>query len=163
MDNKELLKYLYFFSKNIVDLSNDNMKEKIDNTFGWNVFLKKITFLEDDESLIFEHDDRNTYSLTDKGVSILNTIKNELDFENKKQKIELDNLKTSTRVNKFLLKTKWAPLFLSFAAIFVSIYLSIQDKNKQEELEKKILENEKTIDTLKIQILNLQKKTVLLK
>lgn len=90
-------------------------------------------------------------------------LENEKYKEKIKSDAELENLQTSTRVNKFLLKTKWAPLFLSLAAIFVSIYFSVQDKNKQEELETKTLENEKTIDSLKIQISNLHKKTVLIK
>ena len=65
--------------------------------------------------------------------------------------------------NKFLLKTKWAPLFLFLVAILVSVYFNIQNKNKEEELEKKIFENEKTIDTLRVEISKLRKETMLIR
>jgi hypothetical protein len=51
MNNKDLLKYLNFFSENKVDLSDEESREKIDNIFGWNVFLKNIESLEN-ENLI---------------------------------------------------------------------------------------------------------------
>lgn len=83
--------------------------------------------------------------------------------QRKKEELEFEKSKIDLSLNKFLLKTKWVPLILSLLAILVSVYFSIQDKNNYEELEKKILDNEKTIDTLRIEIFNLQKKISLIK
>jgi hypothetical protein len=111
-------------------------------------------------------------TITEKGLSLVNERgwleylerRRQLEIEQReKEKLEFEKSKIDLSLNKFLLKTKWAPLFLSLAAIVVSVYFSIEDKNKQEELEKKMLESEKTIDTLRIEIFNLQKKPALIK
>ncbi|WNM18867.1 hypothetical protein [Flavobacterium capsici] len=68
-----------------------------------------------------------------------------------KENIELENLKVNTQLNKWLLRTKWVPHILSLIAILISIYFSNKDNNKQAELEEKIKDNIKSIDTLKIE------------
>lgn len=82
--------------------------------------------------------------------------------KSEKEKIELENLLTNTNLNKWFLKTKWLPLLLSLAAIVASIYFDIQDKDKQKELEMKIEENEKSIDTLQGEIMILRKQMMLI-
>ena len=145
MNDKELLKYLYFISENVVDLSNKSITEKIENTFGWNVFLNNINSLEE-QSFIFEHEDRNTYSLAEKGLTSLTEIKNQLDFESRKQNIELENLKTSTEVNKFLLKTKWLPHFVAGISLMFSIYTYFDARQDSKKLQNKIEKLEKKVE-----------------
>lgn len=42
--------------------------------------------------------------------------------EEEKRKLELANLKWSTRVNKWLFKTRWLPHLLALAALIVSLF-----------------------------------------
>ncbi|AIN75164.1 hypothetical protein O8E88_002237 [Flavobacterium psychrophilum] len=153
MNDRNLLKYLIYFSEKKVDLSDEKGKEEIDKIFGWQVFLKNLQILEDD-SLIIENNDRNSYSLTEKGKINLTEIKNEIDFENSKQNAELESLKTSTEVNKFLLRTKWLPHIVALVSLIFSIYTYFDAQNDSKKLEERIHKLEKKSET----VLNKSKK-----
>lgn len=143
MNNRTLLKYLNYFSENNVDLSIDNNeREKISEIFGWEEFLENLETLEV-ESLILENNDRFSYSITEKGKITLKELKNELAFEDNKQNIELENLKTSTEANKFILRTKWLPHIIALLSLLFSIYIYFDNKNDSKKLEERInnLEN----------------------
>lgn len=104
----------------------------------------------------------HAYRLTKEGWEF-NSFKEleEIELEkNNREKIEIENIHSNTKLNRWLYKTKWLPLILSFIALLLSIYFNYQDKNKQEELELKIVNNEKSIDTLKIENMNLRKQLI---
>lgn len=149
MNERNLHKYLIYFSEKRVDLSDEKEKEEIDNIFGWQVFLKNIEILEH-ESLIIENSDRNSYSLTEKGKITLTKIKDELDFENNKQNAELESLKTSTDVNKFLLRTKWLPHIVALLSLIFSIYTYFGTQNDSKKLEERIQKLENKFETFLI-------------
>ncbi|WP_298141657.1 hypothetical protein [Flavobacterium sp.] len=104
----------------------------------------------------------HAYRLTKEGWEF--TSFNELEKieleKNNREKIEIENIQSNTKLNRWLYKTKWLPLLLSFLALLLSIYFNYQDKNKQEELQLKIENNEKSIDTLKIENMNLRKQVI---
>ena len=55
-----------------------------------------------------------------------------------REKAELENLKTSTKVNKFLLKTKWLPHIVSVISVAFSIYVYFDAKADSKKLEQRI-------------------------
>ncbi len=142
MDDKNLLLYLSYFLKKEVNLNNEKDKLEIDNNFGWQVFLKKLQILIDD-NLVFENSECNSYTLTQKGNIKLAELKSELEFENVKKNAKLESLKTSTDVNKFLLQTKWLPHFIAILSLLFSIYTYFDTQNDSKKIEERInkLEN----------------------
>ena len=78
-----------------------------------------------------------------------------------KEQAELTNVITSTNLNRWFLKTKWLPLLLSFAAIVVSIYLNYQSTEKQKDMELQVRDMEKSIDTLRGEIMMLNKQLMI--
>jgi hypothetical protein len=71
-------------------------------------------------------------------LKYLENEKKDAEFNKEKSKIELENLKTSTRLNKFLLKTKWLPHIVSIILIAFSIYVYFDDKADSKKLEQRI-------------------------
>lgn len=55
-----------------------------------------------------------------------------------REEAELENLKTSTKVNKFLLKTKWLPHIVSVISVAFSIYVYFDAKADSKKLEQRI-------------------------
>jgi DNA-binding PadR family transcriptional regulator len=148
MNNNELKNHLIFLKQNIVDLNNSEIYQKIDEYFDRTVFLKNIDFLEKN-SLIVEDDQNYIYSITEKGEKLLAQIIKELEYNSEKERIEFENLKSNTAVNKWLLKTKWYPLAISVIAVLVSIFLGLKDSSKNNELEERILNLEKKSESIK--------------
>lgn len=62
-----------------------------------------------------------------------------------KENAELENLETSTNLNKFLLKTKWLPHTVSLISLFFSIYVYFDAKTDSKKLEQKIEALEKKL------------------
>lgn len=156
MNNIIIREHLVFFKQNIVDLNNPDIYPKIEEYFDRTVFLNNIDFLEKN-NLIIEDDKRySTYSITPKGEKLLNQITEEIEYKDEKEKIEFENLKSSTEVNKWLLKTKWYPLVISILAVFVSIILGFKDETKINKLEERILNLEKKSKSLKNDAKSLQ-------
>ena len=153
MDNRTLLKYLLYFSDNKIDLSDEKDRIEIDNIFGWQIFLITLPTLEE-QSLIIENSDRNSYSLTEKGKVTLTEIKSELEFENSKQNAELESLKTSTDVNKFLLRTKWLPHIVAVLSFLFSMYTYFDVRNDSKKLEERIQKLENKSETILIKTKN---------
>lgn len=56
-----------------------------------------------------------------------------------REEAELENTISSTKVDKWLLKTKWYPLIISIITALVSIYFGLKDTSKTNELEQRIL------------------------
>ncbi len=149
MNDNELKNHLIFFKQNVVNLNDQNLYPKIEEHFDQSVFLKNIEFLENN-SLIIEDDQRNCiYSITEKGERYLAQIIKELEYNAEKERIEFENLKSSTEVNKWLLKTKWYPLVISIIAVLVSIILGFKDDTKINELEERLLNLEKKSESIK--------------
>ena len=142
MDNKTLAKYLKYFSQNKVDLSDKDVKKEIGEIFGWKEFLKNFESLEK-KSLIIENNDRNSYSITEKGKTTLKEIESEIESDNQTQEKELESLTTSVEVNKFLIRTKWLPHIIALLSLFFSIYTYFDARNDSKKLETRIhkLEN----------------------
>lgn len=142
MDNKTLAKYLKYFSQNKVDLSDKDVKKEIGEIFGWQEFLKNFESLEK-KSLIIENNDRNSYSITEKGRTTLKEIESEIESDNQTQEKELESLTTSVEVNKFLIRTKWLPHIIALLSLFFSIYTYFDARNDSKKLETRIhkLEN----------------------
>ncbi|MBV2223851.1 MAG: hypothetical protein KUL74_03220 [Cloacibacterium sp.] len=142
MDNKTLAKYLKYFSQNKVDLSDKDVKKEIGEIFGWQEFLKNFESLEK-KSLIIENNDRNSYSITEKGKTTLKEIESEIESDNQTQEKELESLTTSVEVNKFLIRTKWLPHIIALLSLFFSIYTYFDARNDSKKLETRIhkLEN----------------------
>jgi DNA-binding PadR family transcriptional regulator len=149
MNNNEVKNHLIFFKQNIVNLRDQDLYPKIDEYFDRTVFINNIDFLERN-SLIIEDDNRDSiYSITDKGERFLKQIIEEDKYIAEKEKIEFENLKYSTEVNKWLLKTKWYPLIISIIAVLVSIVLGFKDDSKIDELEERISNLEKKSESIK--------------
>ena len=73
-----------------------------------------------------------------------------VEFDNKKQIAELKNIETSTKVNKFLLKTKWLPHGLVLVSFGFAVLMYLDARNDSKKLEQRIekLEKAKTIQQL---------------
>jgi predicted transcriptional regulator len=148
MNNNEVKNHLLFFKQNIVDLNKTEIYSKIDEHFDRSVFMQNIDFLERN-SLIVENNNRNSiYSITDKGEKFLTKIIEEDKYIAEKERIEFENLKSSTEVNKWLLKTKWFPLAISIIAVLVSIILGFKDDIKIDELEERLSNLEKKSESM---------------
>lgn len=149
MNDNEVKNHLIFFKQNIVNLRDQDLYPKIERYFDRTVFIQNIDFLERN-SLIVEDDNRDSiYSITEKGEEFLKQIIEEHKYIAEKEKIEFENLKSSTEVNKWLLKTKWYPLVISIIAVLVSIILGFKDDTKINELEERILNLEKKSESIK--------------
>lgn len=151
MNNDEVKNHLIFFKQNIVNLRDQDLYPKIDRYFDRTVFIQNIEFLERN-SLIIEDDNRDSiYSITEKGEGFLKQIIEEHKYIAEKERIEIENLKSSTEVNNWLLKTKWYPLVISIIAVLVSVILGLKDDTKIDELEERILNIEKKSESIKNQ------------
>ncbi len=71
-------------------------------------------------------------------LKYLENEKNDAEFNKEKSKIELENLTTSTNLNKFLLKTKWLPYIVSVISLAFSIYVYFDAKADSKKLEQRI-------------------------
>jgi hypothetical protein len=71
-------------------------------------------------------------------LKYLENEKNDAEFNKEKSKIELENLTTSTNLNKFLLKTKWLPHIVSVISLAFSIYVYFDAKADSKKLEQRI-------------------------
>ncbi len=156
MNNNEIKNHLLFFKQNVVNLRDTDLYPKIDRHFDRTLFIQNIDFLERN-SLIVEDDNRDSiYSITEKGEEFLKQIIEEHKYVAEKERIEFDNLKSSTEVNNWLIKTKWFPLAISIIAVLVSIILGFKDDTKINELEERILNLEKKSESLKNDAKSLQ-------
>jgi hypothetical protein len=142
----------YIHSQPFVLLFNDDHKLRASIT---RIMMKDLNLLEN----VGTH----AYRITKDGWNFTSfqDLENSELKKSEKENIERENLIINTSLNKWFLKTKWLPLLLSLAAIIASVYFNIQDKDKQKELETKIIENEKTIDTLRGEIMILRKQVFL--
>ncbi|WP_426092986.1 hypothetical protein [Flavobacterium sp. DSR3-2] len=148
-NEKELSEHLIFIKQNIVNLRDQEIYSKIYEHFERKSFLRNIRVLEANH-LIVEDENRNSiYSITEKGERYLEQVTKELEYNSEKERIEFENLKSSTEVNKWLLKTKWYPLLISIIAVLVSIILGFKDDTKINELEERILNLEKKSESIK--------------
>jgi DNA-binding PadR family transcriptional regulator len=148
-NEKELSECLVFIKQNIVNLRDQEIYSKIYEHFERKSFLRNISVLEANH-LIVEDENRNSiYSITEKGERYLEQIKKELEYNSEKERIEFENLKSSTEVNNWLLKTKWFPLVISIIAVLVSVFLGFKDDTKIDELKERILNLEKKSESLK--------------
>ena len=123
MNNLEIKNHLIFFQQNVVDLQNQDLYAKIDESFDRTVFLNNIEFLERN-SLIVEDDNRNsTYSITGKGQKLLIQIIEDDEYLAEKKRIEFEKSKIDLDLAKKMLKeypyTKW----FARIAIFISACL----------------------------------------
>ncbi|WP_163411606.1 hypothetical protein [Flavobacterium ajazii] len=111
----------------------------------FNIILKNLKLIE---PVIGEN---YNYTLTKEGYNFTSFK----DIESKelalklKEDAELENIITSTKVNKWLLKTKWYPLVISIIAVLVSIYFGYKDSTKNNELEQRIINLEEKSKSLK--------------
>lgn len=149
MNNTEIKNHLIFYKHNVVNLRDQDLNSKIEEYFDRTIFIQNIDFLERN-NLIIEDDNRDSiYSITTKGEKLLKQIIEEDKYLAEKERIEFENLKSSTEVNKWLLKTKWYPLVISIIAVLVSIILGFKDDTKINELEERLLNLEKKAESIK--------------
>jgi hypothetical protein len=81
----------------------------------------------------------HTYQLSTHGLEIMShggrraydkKKKDDLDFEQRRRSAELDNLESSTKVNKWMLKTRWLPHILSILSVLVAILALLKSFGK---------------------------------
>jgi hypothetical protein len=107
MTNNEVKNHLIFFKQNIVNLRDQDLYPKIDRYFDRTIFIQNIDFLERNSFIVEDENRDSIYSITEKGEEFLKLIIEEHKHIAEKERIEFENLKSSTEVNKWLLKTKW--------------------------------------------------------
>lgn len=149
MNDIIIREHLVFFKQNIADLRNPDIYPKIEEYFDRTVFLNNIDFLEKNNLIIEDHKRNSSYSITPKGEKLLSRITKEIEYNAEKERIEFENLKSSTDVNKYLIKTKWYPLAISVIAVLVSIVLGFKDDTKINELEERLLNIQKKLEVTK--------------
>ncbi len=71
-------------------------------------------------------------------IKYLENENEKLEFENKKRIAELENLKVSNNLNKWLLKTKWLPHFFAFISFLFAVYVYFDSKDDSKKLEERI-------------------------
>lgn len=149
--NEIINKLLYEIS------SNNNYKifdeDYFDDYSEFKDYRKTINLMLDDYKLIHKSfSDSLDITLTKHGNDVVNqggwlkyleNEKNEAEFSKEKTKIELENLTTSTKLNKFLLKTKWLPHIVSVISIIFSIYVYFDAKSDSKKQEQRIEKLEK--------------------
>lgn len=68
-----------------------------------------------------------------------------------KKRIELENLETNTRVNKFFLKTKWWTFGIAIFTFLFSIYSYFDNVKTIKDLEVKLEKLEKKVQLIKLE------------
>jgi deoxyxylulose-5-phosphate synthase len=148
--------------ENLDELINDNLKLIFDSknqNLGCDYFVNvdgnnlntsqqaRLRMSLEDKGLVRYNQSVDICTLTEKGYSIVenggwSTFIKKQKEENEKQinkeTLEFDNLKTTTALNKWLLKTKWLPHFISIISILFSIYTYSSSGNETKKLEERI-------------------------
>ena len=125
MNDSLIKEYLIFFSKNVVDMNNQNTYNKIDMFFDKTIFLNDIPFLQRNNLII--NNENSIYSLTEKGERFLNQIIEEDKYIAEKERIEFEKSKIELELSQKMLKefpkTKW----LARVGLFIAIVLALKE------------------------------------
>lgn len=133
MNEIELKNYLIFFKKNIVDLRNQDLYDKIDEFFDRSIFLKNIEFLEKNSLIIEDNQQNSIYFITEKGEKYLEKIIKNIEYESEKEQIEFEKSKIDLNLAQKMLKeyiyTKWFSRIGFAIALILAVLEIIKWKN----------------------------------
>lgn len=61
-----------------------------------------------------------------------------IQIDEEKEQIEFEKSKIDLKLNKWLLKTKWLPHFITFISLLFAVYVYFDSKNDSKKLEERI-------------------------
>lgn len=149
--NDTQIKYAEEIISHIKKNNNSEHQEVLMLKFG-NIKTREISIIL--SYLINPYDllrlENSNLTLTKKGIDFISfqKLREEEQFQKEKERIDFEKLKVDLKLNKWLLKTKWLPHFITFISFLFTVIVYFCSKNDSKKIEERI---EKLESTQKVQ------------